>query len=188
MISYLMLLIAPVLSGFGRRFQGGLLSQWCNKDLGDVPVRILWGLICAAIAFIFSASLLLSAIIGIGIFVGSTLGYWGSMKAGTLSGGHSLFLGYSSKLFWKDMGFLTLHGFLGTIIPTIAIWWFGFTWWPILIAGLLCGPLYRLAYIWTWNIPVLGCLNNEKDFDPPPTAEFLYGGLIGLALTLAFIL
>jgi hypothetical protein len=48
----LLILGSAIFGGIARRWSGGLLSVWLGIDLGNIPVRLLWGLILVAILYV----------------------------------------------------------------------------------------------------------------------------------------
>lgn len=162
------LFAAAVAGALGRRFAGGLMSQWLRLDLGDAPVRVLWGAMLAGVAVAAGLPWQYAAAIVPCVFLGSTVGYYGAMSAGNQPG-------RSVALDWL---LLTLHGLAGTALLSIAAWYQGLLWWPLLAAGAACAPCYAAAWRCPIEFPALGCLR----VDPPPTAELMWGATVGIAV------
>lgn len=171
LVFFIYILSAAILSAFGRRMVGGLLSQWCKTDLGNLPPRIIWGVIIGNIAW-YSGATWWQQLACIPLVVaGCSVGFWGSMSAGNQPG----------RTILMDWLLLTVHGVGATILLAIAAYYVGLVWWPMVIAGLACAPCYAFAWIYPLQAPWLGCYK----VDPPPTAELLWGACVGVAAALA---
>lgn len=168
-----MVIVAALASALGRRMAGGLLSHWVGVDLGDLPVRILWGVILAVCAYIVGLQWQYALALIPLVWVDTTVGYFGSMSAGNQQGrSHAV-----------DYALLTLHGLSGVLSPAIGAFLLHLNPVWLIASGLLCAPCYALAWVWPWEIPILGCLQR----DPPPTAELLWGACVGAGVVLTII-
>jgi len=76
------------------------------------------------------------------------------------------------------------HGW--ALIGPLALWAAvnGMTWWPLVLAAAVVGPIYWAATLWQPTIPWLG-FNKGGLPDPPAWAEPWVGAAMGLALGLA---
>jgi hypothetical protein len=76
------------------------------------------------------------------------------------------------------------HGW--ALIGPMALWAaaYGMTWWPLVLAVVVVGPIYWLATLWQPNLPALG-FNKGGLPDPPAWAEPWVGGVMGLGLGMA---
>lgn len=156
-------MIAILASAIGRRMAGGLLSQWLGTNLGDVPVRILWGALVSA-ALCVSMPWWLACICGFGLPVGLTIrGNAGQALAS-----------------WRDGAMLTLHGVVVVAIHAAALAAIGAAWWWPVCAEVLCAPCYAVANVIPIRVQWLGIERGGA-----PLAELLWGGLLGAALVAA---
>lgn len=198
MIIFIALLLSAIVGAFGRRFDGGLLSQWLGFSIGTQGGRAVWGIMTAIIALftnlVFHGTWiwLPSLLIGVGIVLGSILfGYYDALNSGLSVGGRSG--PFILSEFIHDNLLMTLHGIGGTLFPALVVWWFGYNFWWLVIAGLLCSPLYVLAFWKPWNVKWLGCINDptiiaNNGIDAPPTGELYWGAAVGIATCLTFLL
>ena len=161
----ILIAFAAIASGLGRRMVGGVLSQWLNTDLGDIPVRMLWGAILAAVACASGLWWPYALAVVPCVWIGATVGYWDAMLPRT----------------WRDAVMLTLHGVGGVVALAAGAYALGLAWWWPLAAGLLCAPCYALALACPVEAPWIGCYRH----DPPPTAEVLWGACVGVGVVLA---
>jgi hypothetical protein len=184
--------VAAVAGAFGRRIAGGVLSQWCGVDQGTQVQRVIWGLLMGLVALAargppgtdWHAWLVLPGV-AFGIWAGSCVFAFRlpwcadtGLQVGRVPGR----AGVTWSAWWYDQAALLWHGCGGVLLPALLAWWLGLTWWWLAIAGALCGPCYELAYDAPMEIPWLGCLH----VDPPPTAELLWGALVGVAMALSY--
>jgi hypothetical protein len=96
-------------------------------------------------------------------------------------------VGFFWPQFAKDFALMSVHGFVGTAPgAAIAMYAGHVSWWTLLAAGLMAAPCYALAWLFPWDIPMLGCYADSTKYDPPPTAELLWGAYVGGATVLAF--
>jgi hypothetical protein len=195
MLLALELLIAFILGGFGRRFAGGLLGQWFGNIGGTQVGRAAWGVLAAVVAFMSGLPLGWAVLVGFGFPIGLIL----KANAPGMAMGRGIdefgsrYLDARKR--WIDAGWLTWHGLVVAGMPILALFTFG--WWTsgavfrgtsaIALAGLLCAPIHELAWRYPFHIPALGMYGDliRGPYDPPPTAEFIWGGVLAMALVLA---
>jgi len=184
--------IAAIAGAFGRRIAGGVLSQWCGFDVGTQAQRAIWGLLLGLVALAATGPPWVSWHAGL-VVMGVAAGIWaGSCAVGFgLPGCADTGLqvgrvpgrdGVTWSAWRYDQAALLWHGCGGMLLPAVLAWWMGLTWWWLAIAAALCGPCYELAYDAPLESPWLGCLRS----DPPPTAELLWGALVGVAIALSY--
>ena len=158
---------SAIASGLGRRMVGGVLSHWIGFDLGDAPVRILWGVILGLVAFASGLWWPYAIAVVPLVWAGASIGYWHSMLPNS----------------FRDWVMLTVHGVGGTVLLAGGAYALGLSWWYPLIAGLMCAPCYAFAKAFPWEIHWLECFKH----DPPPTAELIWGACVGAGVALAFV-
>ena len=134
---------------------------------------MICALMIAAPALIAGPLVALS--LAVALFVGMCLAGWGDeMDIGRVAGKR-----LSDALGMSGWG-------LVTVTPAIlALFWFGYAWWPLLIAGILFGPIYALCW---WIGDVRG-LPRVRLLATGPTewAEVAVGAVVGAALGVAVI-
>jgi hypothetical protein len=76
------------------------------------------------------------------------------------------------------------HGW--ALLGPLGLWaaHFDMTWWPLVLAAAVTGPIYWLATLWQPTIPRLG-FNRDGLPDPPAWAEPFVGAGMGLGLGIA---
>lgn len=170
-----LLLLGGLGGAIGRRIDGGVLQMWTGRDPGKIATRTI-----LAVGIAFPMQLAGMPAIEMLAFVAATwiggvVGMWSGMSMGRV--GDMRNPPQSLRAWLSAAGFMTLYG-VGAVLPAVAVlWWFGWSPWPTLIVGLLCAPVYEWAFRAPWHIPRLGCLR----YDPPPTAELIWGWLRGAA-------
>lgn len=176
------LALAIPVGALGRRFAGGLLSQWLRFDITTQPARIVWGLMLSGLAGLAGAPWWHALAVAPAIWFGSALfGYWGAASVGRDPGRSVL----------VDELLLLAHG-LGAIAFVVAgavAVGYGADAIIMLASAILCPLAYAAAWRWPLQAPWLGCYHGDpvKGTDPPPTAELLWGSTVGLTLVLMII-
>lgn len=179
-------LACVVANAFGRRFAGGLLSQWIGPIGGTQVARGVQAAIAGATILALTGDFPLSGGIALCTFLGATAGFPG--PGGMLP----------AKPWARGV---VAHGALA-VAPLVAgvVFWAWTTGAPFPLPGVIAlacaGAVRPLAYwgaqFWTPHCPGLGLVNLRASggpIDPPPWAEFLSGGALGAALyTLAWSL
>lgn len=158
-----------VANAFGRRFAGGLLSQWVGPIGGTQVARLAQAAIVGASVFSLGAPWPWAAAAVPLAFVGATAGFPGGMMPRTVL---------------QALG-TAAHGLMATGPLALGAWWVGLPWHWLLLAGLARMPAYVIAQQWTPHCPALGLINLQREggpIDPPPWAEFLSGAALGAAL------
>lgn len=181
-ISILSLIYAVIIGAFSRRFQGGLLSQWVGPIGGTQVARLIGAVMVASIVFFLSGNWLWAFGTVVAIFLGSTFGF----PTGMLPRSPHPYVLVPGNVVVNTFG-ICLHGGLAVMVLSIGAEYVGLSPWWILAAGMLRGPAYLGATFWTPHIPSLGMINQMKQggpIDPPAFAEFISGGLLGLAIWL----
>lgn len=76
------------------------------------------------------------------------------------------------------------HGW--ALIGPMAVWAaaLDLTWWPLVLASAIVGPIYWAATWWQPSVPWLG-FNKHGSADPPAWAEVWVGAAMGAALVVA---
>lgn len=169
-----------ILGAISRRWAGGLLSKWIGIDITTQPVRLLWGAVIALIAYTSGAVWWHALCLIPAIWFGSVVfGFWGSLNIWR----------DKARSFPLDFLLITLHGVGGMALATLGAWYFDYSWYWFLGAGLMCAPVYTLFAMYPLQIPILGCYNNDPVYqtDSPPSSELLWGALVGLATMLTVI-
>jgi hypothetical protein len=153
--------IGVILAGaLGRRFDGGLLSQWAGRDLGRWQARAAWAAVSVwALAVCH--------------LVQGAPDWWLVLSALWLPLGSAVW-GNAGKTLKTTLDYLSLllHGVSVMAVPILVAWFIGMAWWHPLAVAILTVPLYMLANRVPVNIPWLGC----RPGDPEPLAELVCGG------------
>jgi hypothetical protein len=179
-----------IANGFGRRFAGGLLSHWVGNIGGTLVARLIQGAIVGGSVLLLSGTWAWAGVAVVLSFVGAT---WG-------------FPGYSLK--WPFINFKTSNMVPKNLVETVGLsingvialgplaigaWLVGVAFWPLIVAGLLRGPVYWLAAAytpaWRW-MEFEEWLPDQKIWIIQPTAltEFYSGAALGLGLILVFLI
>jgi hypothetical protein len=188
-----LLLPAAIVAGaLGRRLAGGLLTIWTGGRTGTTANRVAWAAIAGASVWLGGAGWPVAMGYGAAVFAGSTIGYgppWRgndetTMRMGRGPGG----VGFSWRQFGVDFGWMTYHGVFSVALAVLGAAVLRLPWWPLLAAGILAAPVYSLAWVIPWDLPWLGCYADKDAFDPLPTGELLWGGVLGAASVLTVIM
>jgi len=166
----LILLAAIIANAFGRRFAGGLLSQWVGPIGGTQVARLVQAAIVGATVAALAPVWWWGLAAALLAFAGATAGF----PTGMVPRRAVHYLG------------LVAHGLMATVPLAAGAWWVGAGWWWLLAAGVLRAPVYGLATLWQPHVPALG-LTPDGLPDPPAWAEFWAGGLLGAGLALALM-
>jgi hypothetical protein len=180
-----------IANGFGRRFAGGLLSQWVGPIGGTQVARVCQALIVGLSVLVMSglwewalAAVLLA-------WVGAT---WGFPEFNL----RPPFVHFEESRMEArnllDTIGLSLNGVVACAPLALGAWWVGLSPWFLLMAGVARGPAWWLAALvcprWRW-------LGTEKWVEKPvarwvlmPTAlaEFYSGMALGLGIVLTLVL
>lgn len=169
------LLLAIPLGAIGRRIDGGVLETWTGRKWGKITTRFLCASMLALPMFLAGLPPLATLAFIAASWLGGVVGMWSGMGMGRPEWDRT---GppESARAWFSAAGFMTLYGVLTILPAALALWWFGFSPWPLLAAGLLCAACYEIAFLAPQHCPALGCLRG----DPPPTAELLWGALRGM--------
>lgn len=159
-----------LIGALGNRLRGGLWGSVIGWGSGVARLGA-WGIPCGVGAWACGAPWWAALAVIVGAWAGCTVPQFGALSMGHRGG-------TSGALAW---GAMTLWGLarMGSVV--LVAWWLGGAWWWPLAAGLLCAPLYELA--WHVPLPVRGLGYPD---DPPEMAEALHGAAMGAGLFLAF--
>lgn len=163
-------LMSLPLGAFGRRWSGGLLSDWLHFDIGTQGGRAVWGACLACVAALAGAPWWLALALGAGFPIGSAIR------------GNSPGMGVTGL---ADVGWLTLHGAAVVALPAaVAFAAIGspLAVWPLLLAGALCAPCYIVTHQWPLTAPWLGCDAAGPRDKRTATAEMLWGAVLALGV------
>jgi hypothetical protein len=173
-------LTAFVLCGFGRRIAGGCFQDLTGLDIGDLPVRLFFGLTVALAALMAGVTFWWAVALIPITWVGTTTGNFDGTS-----------MGRDTRPYWRDFAGMTLHGVLSIILPTVWAWYFGFALWPIILSGFLIGPCYEAGYRLFPFVPGHAYSRPTwiKGFAAATEwGEIFWGGFIGLGTVLAIFL
>lgn len=162
---------AIIANSFGRRLAGGLLGQWFGNIGGTQAGRAVQAGIAGATAAVLAPVWWWGGPVALGVFIGATMGF---PRCGMVPRSAADVVAIA----WRHglSATLPVWGALVILAPgqPWALW--AGLW--LALAGLARGPAYWLAARWSPHIPALGLLRH----DPPPFAEIMAGGALGLAL------
>ena len=186
---YVALPLGAIFGAICRRLAGGLLTQWLPalSAGGTTMNRVAWAVMSAIAVCAAGLWWAYSLAFGLTIFAGSTVGYglpWKGNTESTLRMGRSVAGAFTWPQYAGDFALMSAHGLAGVGLAAAGAWWLAYPdWWLLLGAGATAAPLYSLAWLWAWNIPWLGCLNDPSHglVAPGPTAELMWGGVVGAA-------
>lgn len=164
-ITPLEILAAFLIGALARRIAGGVFPR---SPGGTLPARAVGALILAGglLALAPTTPLLVIAWVAPLFFLGMAGGFpVGGMVPRSLT---------------HVGGISQQHGW--ALIGPLALWaaHFGMTWWPLVLATVLIGPVYWLSTLWQPTIRLLG-FNRDGVPDPPAWAEPWIGGFLGVA-------
>lgn len=169
-----------VLCGFGRRIAGGGFQGMTGIDIGDLPVRLFFGLTVALSALLVGVPFWWSmAMIPI-TWIGTTTGNFDGLS-----------MGRAERSYLRDFAGMTAHGILSVIAPCIWAWYLGYAIWPIALSGLLIAPCYEAGYRLCPFVPghAYSRPNWPAGFQAATEwGEIFWGGLVGVGTVLAVLL
>lgn len=194
----LFLLGSFAMGAVGRRIAGGGFQDVTGMDIGDLPVRLFFGVMLASAAA-------LGGITNIWQGVAFVIATWLGAITGNFGG---LGLGRSATdNYWRSFAGLSLHGLL-TGLPLTAVFVVGagvhhhWTYaalihsvghsWGIMVASLLIAPLYEVGWRCSW-VGLKGVVPNPTQWHLPKwwpnvigggsaLGEFLWGGALGVGM------
>ena len=143
-------------------------DAWLHLPVGGQITRAICALMIAAPALI--AGVYLAAALTAALFLGMVAAGWGkAMDIGRVAG----------RRLTDALG-MSGWGLVATMPTAAVLWWFGLSWWPLLIAGVAFGPIYALCW---WLSDVRG-LPRVRLLAAGPTewGEVFVGAVIGAAL------
>jgi hypothetical protein len=181
---FALLPVAAVLCGLGRRVAGGGFTQWTGINLGDLPVRLFFGLMIAVVGLLAGLAWPRAAALIVAGWIGTTIPNFGGIA-----------LGRSGNPWFRDAEGLAAHGLIGMAV--LALFIAAYPLWPL--SGF--GPLYVVGMTWggTAIVPaywigwsVAGKSGNESlpvGFrGGSEIGECLWGAAVGLVVALALSL
>lgn len=186
----LQLIFSAIVNAFGRRFAGGLLSQWVGRIGGTQVARLVQAaLVGLTVAFLAPAWWMGAAAIPLA-FSGAVWGFpvyllqWPFIE-----------LRRSNMVPTTAMETvsLSINGMIACAPLALGAWWIEMSWWWLLIAGLGRGPVYWLAAAFTPPWRWMGFEEWAGDqqrwiLQPTALAEAYSGALLGVGIVLAFTL
>ena len=102
---FFLLPVVALMGSLGRRVAGGGFTQWTNINLGDLPVRLFFGLMIAVSAFLAGLPLAHAATLIVAGWIGTTIPNFGGIG-----------FGRSGNPWWKDALGLLAHGTIGMLV------------------------------------------------------------------------
>lgn len=153
--------------GFLWRVRGGAWVTLLRLPAGTTKARLATALLVAAPLMLGTPG---AAALAPALFLGMVLAGWGdAMDIGRVAGSR-----------WGDAIAMSAWGVL-TVLPCAVVAAFlGGVAWPVLVAGVLFGPIYALA----WHLPRLPRVPRFAE-GPTEWAEAACGAAIGAALWVA---
>jgi hypothetical protein len=154
-------LAAPVILGAGFRLRGAALFERITGR-GATTARIVCfatpaGLLAWATGFPWPYALAM----GVAAWLGCLPPWWGSLDLGRHAGGYA-----------RDFALHTLRGVVWVAPMAAVAFLAGAAWWPLILAGLMCGAVYEAGY-------------RVSERHGTEIGEAAFGALIGAGLALA---
>jgi hypothetical protein len=204
---YMLVPLAFLAGGFGRRFAGGVWSDWTGHRSPGTLSKIAYAAIVGTLAGLGALvttglSWLVIAfciILGVNVFVGHvTFGLFGGSAAMGRYGRNNAF--FSRRKFARDWLCMWGYGLGSVFIAALLSWWIAhpwfhaigpvwdagrehlYHWFPLVAAGLCGAPAYAVSWsMWShgWLKRVPGISEN-----PLQHAEWLFGGCLGVGALL----
>jgi hypothetical protein len=164
----ILLLLAALAGALARRIAGGVVAI----PGGTLVARTAGGFLLAAVLWALAPGTPFGVILWLPglFFVGMASGFPPGGMVPTNAG--------------HVGGISQQHGW--ALIGPLALWAaaYGMTWWPLVLAAAVVGPIYWLATLWQPTIPWVG-FNRDGLPDPPAWAEPFVGAAMGLGLGVA---
>jgi hypothetical protein len=162
------LILCALAGAVARRVAGGVVPV----PGGTLAARALGGLVLGAVLWAVAPAVPLLVLAWVPLL------FFAGMAAGFPPGG------MVPRTPAHVGGISQQHGW--ALIGPLALWAaaHGMTWWPLVVAAAVVGPIYWAAVLWQPTIPWLG-FNRDGLPDPPAWAEVWVGLGLGLALGLA---
>lgn len=177
MLTTALLPLAVALPAIGRRIAGGGLNEVFRpagpRVMGDTPARLIFGLTCAAAAWLVGVALIPALCLIVAIWLGSTVGNFGAIA-----------LGRGGTSWLDDAPLLALHGLAGVALAAIDVGLAGLAWWWVIVSGVMIVPAYEIG----WRLAGAHDADALRGLDSgPDVGELLWGATIGLGLWLACV-
>ncbi|CAB4137742.1 hypothetical protein UFOVP326_68 [uncultured Caudovirales phage] len=208
---WLGLVVAIAANAMGRRFAGGLLGQWFGNIGGTQVARasqaviagatVLGAVAWASYAGVEGPPAWWALPVAVAVFVGATIGFGrqgmiprgfgDALDLAIVHGAASLAplaVVMVGLVVFRDLAPLAASDPPALVLLLAGLLAVGEAFGValvLLVAGLVRGPIYWLATLWTPHIPALGLINLRAEggpIDPPPWAEFWSGATLGAAL------
>lgn len=164
-----------LLGALGRRVCGGAFEQWTGKDIGDLPVRLFFGVTLGAAAALAGVPWYYCLALVPITWVGTTTGNFDGIA-----------MGHGVTDYWTDFFRMSAHGLLSGVLPFLGAWLAGYAVTPIAVAALSIGPCYTIG----WLITGIRVRSNWPNGLRSGTewAECLWGGAMGVGTYVAGVL
>ena len=170
------LLLAVPLGALGRRVDGGVLETWTGRKWGKITTRLVFAVGLALPMFLAGLPPAATLAFIAASWLGGIVGMWNGMGMGRPA--HDRTGPPESPEALGAAGAQMLaYGTLAVLPSAAVMTLFGYSPWPLWLAGIACPLVYEIAFRRPLHWPALGCLRH----DPPPTAELLWGALRGVA-------
>jgi hypothetical protein len=145
------LLWCALLGAVGRRICGGGLQDLTGLDVGDVPVRVFFGLCLGMAALLGGAGWLVVAVVAVGTFLSCSLPiHWrlGGVEFGGVAMGRN-----PAHDWWNDVAGLLLHALLGIGVVGLLVTVAGGNGWRLVLAALAIVGCYEAGWRITGPVP-----------------------------------
>jgi hypothetical protein len=182
-------LLAAVGGGLGRRLAGSK-GMPGGTQVGRAAWAVAVAVTSTPAALLAGAPWWLPPLIGAGFAVGLAVVGNSGMNVGRSIDKHTGQRMFSRPEWARGMLQLSGHGASVAALPAIGMTLFGVSPVPVFLAGLACPAMYELAWRHPLHYPRLGLYGDiiRGPYDPPPTAEVLWGALLaGVAAASLFL-
>lgn len=159
-----MILLYALLCGFLWRVRGGAWETLLRLPPSTIAARVATALLVAAPLAVASPR---AVAIAPALFLGMVLAGWG----------HAMDIGRIAGTRWGDAIGMSAWGVVAALPVAVVAGFLGGPAWPLIVAGMLFGPIYALA----WHLPRLP---KVPGFAAGPTewAEAASGAALGVAI------
>lgn len=131
-------------------------AEWTGR--GATSARLAWALLSALAVWTVAPHLewTVIAMLAVALWLGCLPAWWGSLGVRTVA----------------EVALHSLRGLVWTAPAALVVFLHSELWWPLLLAGVLCGPVYLACRLARPTYAVQG-------------AEWTWGGMIAAALLLS---